>query len=357
MEDIESFQKLLNEFEKLPKFKYEPSYLDICHYPGTRFEEICSRILAFYFQPKNEHGLGTLFIECLFEAIEYDYKSINLDIEIKLEAFGEGKRLDLLLKNRDWVIGIENKISAKVNNPLDKYKKLIDECGKKNNFNILLTLHDIIDKRELEKIQTNNFIIVLYSKFFDILKNKIDQCISDKNTKYIVFLYDFIQALEHKKGGIIMSKELDAFFQNNLAVIKDLTDKYETFKLQKYERTVDKVKELLPIIKEKTEDSKWDIFDSILYLKNDHDIGIESWFKEDNLNCFIIQITFWQGKEWSKYEVQLKEMYPNSEDYTDNKRHCLIVYKITRQNDEDQIESNIIEELFNCYNKLKNLKE
>jgi len=357
MEDIKSFQKLLDEFEKLPKFKYERSYLDICHYPGNRFEEICSRILAFYFQPKNEHGLGTLFIECLFGAIKYDFESIDHDIEIKLEAFSEGKRLDLLLKNRDWVIGIENKIGAKVNNPLDKYKKLIDECDKKNKFNILLTLYDIIDTIELENIKTNNFIIVLYSNFFEILKNKIDQYISDINMKYIVFLNDFIQTLEHKKGGIIMSKELDAFFQNNLTVLEDLTDKYKTFKSQKYERAVDKIKELLSKIIEETEDSKWniDVNNNILYFKTDNDIGIESWFKEDSLNCFVIQITSWLGKGWSKYKEQLKEKFPNGEDYTEDKRHCLTLNTITRQNDEDQIEDNIIKELRKYYNEIKSL--
>ena len=56
---------LLYEFEALPPIS--TSVFDIAGYP--RYENVCSNILAFYFDPNNEHGLGKLFYVCLMNLI------------------------------------------------------------------------------------------------------------------------------------------------------------------------------------------------------------------------------------------------------------------------------------------------
>lgn len=43
MSELEKFEKLLAEFNQIPKVIPQITYLDICKYPGSRFEEICSR--------------------------------------------------------------------------------------------------------------------------------------------------------------------------------------------------------------------------------------------------------------------------------------------------------------------------
>jgi hypothetical protein len=45
--DITIANKVLNDFNKLPKSYIETTFLEICRYPRRRFEEICSRVLSF----------------------------------------------------------------------------------------------------------------------------------------------------------------------------------------------------------------------------------------------------------------------------------------------------------------------
>ena len=45
---MKKFQAIVRDFSKIPKINTEPTWLEICRYPYSRFEEICSRILAFY---------------------------------------------------------------------------------------------------------------------------------------------------------------------------------------------------------------------------------------------------------------------------------------------------------------------
>lgn len=60
------FEKLLVEFEKLPKQPQVKTYLGTCKYPGSRFEEVCSRLLAFFFDDKEQHGFGNLVLKSFF---------------------------------------------------------------------------------------------------------------------------------------------------------------------------------------------------------------------------------------------------------------------------------------------------
>ena len=55
--NIDKAFEILDKFKGLPKNYPEPTFLEITHYPKRRFEEICSRILSFYFNPAKEHNL------------------------------------------------------------------------------------------------------------------------------------------------------------------------------------------------------------------------------------------------------------------------------------------------------------
>lgn len=358
MDEVKELKKLLKIYESLPQNKYEPTYLDICKYSGRRFEEICSRILAFYFQPKNEHGFNTLFLESLFEIIENnDYNYLNTAINVITEENAEGKRIDILISNAFWTIGIENKIWANVYNPLDKYKERIEQYSKPKNYKIILSLHEIKNRDEIEKIEENGFIVVLYNDFFKIIKNKIGNYIKDGNTKYLVFMYDFIQTLENMKGDNIMNKELDVFFSDNSDRLEDLFKSYQEFKTKKEKKRWDKLLEMHNKIVDKTQDEKWQIWEyyDLWFSKNDHDIGVESWFVEENGDptaYFEIVFSSWAAKYWSQYGEQLKKLYPDGElELDENKTLYYIFDKIDGNNEEE-----IILKLKECYDCIINLK-
>jgi hypothetical protein len=344
----------LNRFQI---YKYEPTYLDICKYSGRRFEEIGSRILAFYFQPSNEHGLRILLIESLFEAIKYYQEYIDDNIQINTEENADGKRLDILIENNDWVIGIENKIWANVYNPLDKYKKRIEQYDKPNNFKILLSLHEITNKDELKNIHKNGFFIVPYEIYFDLIKKNIGKYISDANMKYIFFLYDFMQTLENMKGNNIMNKEMDAFFRENSERLDKLFDNYQEYKNKKRQIRIEKIREIYEKIVEITKNNKWAIYkgDDLWFSKNNHDIGIESWFCEDENDpaaYFQIYLTSWNAKSWNQYGEQLKKTYPKAQVELSGNRAYLNVYEEIDGHNNDEIITRLLE----CYKCIINLK-
>jgi len=357
MNNIKEIQNLLKTFEGLPKSKYETTYLDICRYSGRRFEEICSRILSFYFQPNNEHDLKTLLIEALFETIGFNYDYIECkNVVIKTEESAEGYRLDLIIYNDDWVIGIENKVGANVYNPLDKYKKRINQYSKNNQFYIILSLYEIENKNELMNINKNDFKVVLYSDLFNSVKNKIGNYVSGNNMKYIFFLYDFIQTLEYMKGDNIMNKELDVFFNENASRLDELLNSYNEFKDKKNQKCFKKTSDIKQKMVEMTKDDNWKIYlgGTLYYKKNN--IGFESWFAEhdnDPIKYFDIKITSWSAKAWNQYGEQLKKIYPKAKVELDGSRAYLYIYEYIDGHNEKDITSKLTE----CYKCISNLKD
>jgi len=356
MDNIKEIQKLLKIYESLPKYKYEPTYLDICKYSGRRFEEICSRILTFYFQPKNEHGLNTLLLESLFESINNSQEYIDDNVQVNIEENAEGKRLDILVINNDWIIGIENKIWANVYNPLEKYGKRIEQYDKQKHYKIVLTLREINNKEELKYIENNGFIILLYTTFFESIKKRIGEYISNGNMKYILYFYDFLQTLENMKGDNIMNKEMDAFFAENTEKLEELLEDFQEYKNKKNQIVFNKINDLCFKINELCTDIKWWVWrnDDLGMYKNKHDIGIETGFIEnenDPIAKFMIQFTSWSNKYWIQYGEQIKKSYPNGLLRINENRTYLKVYEIDGHNEDE-----IISKLKECYDCIINLK-
>jgi hypothetical protein len=63
--EVKEIDQLLIDFDTLPKTAKQPTYLELCKYPGRRFEEICSRLLCFYLAPNKEHQFKDLFLRSL----------------------------------------------------------------------------------------------------------------------------------------------------------------------------------------------------------------------------------------------------------------------------------------------------
>ena len=356
MYGLKDVRKLLKIYESLPKVKYEPTYLDICKYSGRRFEEICSRILKFFFQPKNEHGLKTLLLESLFESLNITEEYIDDNVQVITEENAEGKRLDILIKSNDWIIGIENKIWANVYNPLEKYGNRVEQYDKQKDYKIVLTLREINNKDELKHIEKNGFIILLYTVFFESIKRRIGEYISNGNMKYIIYLYDFIQTLENIKGNNIMNKEMDTFFAENTDKLNELLEDFQEYKSKKYQIVIDKINDLEIKINEICNPIKWWIYqnDDLGMYKNKHDIGIETGFithDNDPISIFRIQFTSWGNKYWNQYGEQIKKLYPNGELKISGSRAYLKVYEIDGKNEEE-----ILSKLKECYDCIINLK-
>ena len=211
LDSIDEFCKEINTlYCKIPK--NEKTFLEISGYPN--YEVVCSNILAFYLNPNEEHGLKDIVLMSLIETVQ-ENSSINLEkINISnLEVFREyytlkGNRIDLVLKNQEIVIGIENKINAFVNNDLTDYANTLNKLNNKA-IKILLTVND-----ERKAIENSDFINITYRELFKRLKNKLLNY-KIKNNKWYIYLIDFINNIEGYEVDSKMNNEIRNWFLNH----------------------------------------------------------------------------------------------------------------------------------------------
>lgn len=171
----------------------EPTFMEITKYP--HYEKVCSNILSFYFDINREHNLGDLVLRSLLKAANIEIEKID-EIDVYTEYPTEtGKSIDLVLYNKNFAIGIENKIKATVYNDLEDYAKTIESLND-NTYKLILSLRD-----ETTIANDYGYINVTYEKFIDNLK-ELTKPVWDSSNKWHIFLQEFITTMENLKGEI-----------------------------------------------------------------------------------------------------------------------------------------------------------
>lgn len=316
--DIHKTDNLLKEFKSIPVVETEDTYLEICHYPNRRFEEICSRLLCFFFDPRKEHKMNDLFISSLMELLNaevlYDYNQI----EIITEDNAEGKRIDLVITCHDFVIGIENKITATLYNQLQTYKKRLEEYSTDKIFKIVLSVFEITKPEEVKLMNDNGFVPITYSQFFETIKRNIGQYISGCNQKYLTHLFDFIQTIENMKSSVYSNKKLVEYFFDNEQNIKELISAFSQHEKEILNLHKERIIELKEEISKRTQVDWWAWQGWDLgyngFEENSQVIGIEGSFtasKSDPYDKFRIYITTWKLKEFARYKDKVLKRFPN----------------------------------------------
>lgn len=240
--NFEESELLLNEvnkiYNKIPI--KEKTFMEISGYPY--YENVCSNILAFYLNPKEEHKLGSVLINSLIKVVKNKGQKIYKDIDLShLNIYREyttlkGNRIDIVIQNEEIVIGIENKIYASVYNDLEDYAKTLNKLNN-NSIKLLLSVH-----QELRNTTHNDFINITYSEFFKQLKQDLKSYKQIEN-KWYIYLIDFInniEGFEVEKGmeleitnWINEHKEDIKEFKKLLNIAQDNIKK----KLEEYSRT------------------------------------------------------------------------------------------------------------------------
>ena len=218
--DFEKFENVLYEAHTLcseipPK---EKTFMEISGYP--HLENVVSNIIIFYLNPNEEHDLNDIVLKSLLQVFKnktnYDYNELDFST---ISTFREymtlkGNRIDIVLQSNEIVIGIENKIQAGVYNDLEDYATTLEKLNKRN-LKILLSLKD-----ETEIAEQAKFTNILYSEFFEILKNKLKNYKNKKN-KWYVYLIDFIKNMEGYKMEKYMESKIYNWIKNNKDGIND----------------------------------------------------------------------------------------------------------------------------------------
>ena len=268
----EEFIKLISDFQKIPKIKR--TFMEISGYP--HYENVCSNILEFFFDTKNEHNLKDLFIKSLLQAIDpnQDIHNEIEEVKVEREVYTENnKRIDLVLETDELVIGIENKIFASLYNDLNDYSVTIDakrEGTKKVAIKIVLSLKEI-DPTQI----TSGFQNIIYKDFFYNIKKNLGDYILEGDNDYILHLKEFIITLLNQNGETMVNKEMYQFCEKNFNRIQELLLEFNKFKglvLQKINHLKESIDVGIPVrnsIKEWIFDKNCLVFDYEIQDNND----------------------------------------------------------------------------------------
>lgn len=246
--DKEKFDELLNGFNKLTfKERQNPTFLELIKQPAK--ETAWSNILAFYFDPKREHGLGVLMLKSFFEALGEDVEIENLNsIKVRTEVSTENrKRIDLVIEADNFVLGIENKVDHWLNNDLEEYSKKIDTL-----LNIRLPFKVVLSK--FHCCPDHGFINLTYDVLIKQVNKNLPIFIANANLEYLTFLNDFLRNIENtiKFKEMIENEQAFEYFKLNYNEMKVLTSKFTQFK----EEIEQKFRDIRDVIdSKKTEES------------------------------------------------------------------------------------------------------
>ncbi|MDE6560949.1 MAG: PD-(D/E)XK nuclease family protein [Muribaculaceae bacterium] len=362
-ETIILYEKLLEEFEALPKVNTNPTFMELCHMISDRFEERCSQILCFFLKPNAPHKLHDLLIKSLLDAVKIDIPYSLRDVHVRTEEkTSDGKFIDITVTGDNFVIAIENKIGAELYNPLDSYVSHIKECynNKKYQFFIVLSARRIVDTKEIRKMECHNYLYVNYSTLFEKIKQNLGHYAIEADHNYLTFLFDFIRTIE--KRYYFTNMELNKFFFSNRDHIENLISQYDAFKKNILQEQTEHISQLQGRISALTE-VNWSLLNGYLYITFNEEsdkIGIESNFCNnetfDNpLGDFHINITVWGKKDFDPYEGDLKAAYPNC--HIDYNPECGDrVYLHLPRIDGSDTEA-ILKSLVDCYKTVKEIAD
>lgn len=218
----DKYLELLHDFESLPDSIKSESIFDVAGYP--HYENVCSNILAFYLNPNNEHGLGNLFFASLMNlagGIEIQQGNVQISREV---STNKGGRLDIVIETDNQIIGIENKIYHHLNNDLDDYSQSIDEWAKPNNLD---TTKIILSLRH--EGGSSEFINITYENYWQKIKENLGSYVTTSSQKWVLYLIDFMSAIEKLNGGIMEIDENDQFFIENEERVNSLINARNKF--------------------------------------------------------------------------------------------------------------------------------
>ena len=382
-QNVAEFEKLLNDFKKVydpNKPKYEPSYLEICDYPGSRKEEICSRLLAFFFTTDKPHNMGNLFIDTLIDVyagkrdsagLQGHLRNVSAQTEIVTD---NNNRIDLLLESEDLVISIENKIWAYLDNDLDDYyeytnNKFLIPANKKGLF-IILSVREDMENILNNRIQAENlhhgkdYVVIYYREFLTKLKQNLGDYITICNPRYSSILTDWILFLD-REGGYMnaVSPEEQNFFREKDKELQELICKRNIFLNEKKTKDAGIIAQFCSELNVQCKD-RWWVFDQTdlgtTFKKGDdnYEIGIESGF--DINDKYNIQITIWNPNKTKRkqivnhYREKLRTTFQKEGDYNNDQSKWEMKIKSLESNSPREAIIKTLNDVYEEMNKMVN---
>lgn len=239
---MNDFLKLLLDFQALPRLQRSSTFMEVSGYP--HYENVASNILAFYFQPKEEHGLGDLLLSAFVGAAStHEFRGAESAVVDREKQTDAGGRLDLLIDAGGFVIGIENKIHHHANNDFADYSALIERAGSKGSIKIKAVLSPK-PIRNHELMAPAQFVSVTYPQLWDRVRERIGRYVQTANPKWLSYLFDFMATTDRIAGESNGFTPTDEFLINHHDVIERLLRERQNL-LSRLSRNVNALKEMM----------------------------------------------------------------------------------------------------------------
>lgn len=239
--NLQELQEFLNQHE-IPKPKKRPkTFLGIAKQP--HYENVLSNIYAFFFNDNEVHKMGDLFIKSLLKVarekgVSKDFSNFydfNCATEVSTD---KGGRIDLLLRNEEQAIIIENKIYHHLNNDLKDYWDSTKPVSKDHKIGIVLSLEPIPFTGHTE------FINITHLELLDKVMAISGNYLLRASDKYITYLKDVYQNIINISSDFMNVDEMKFYLKNQQA-INDLSV-FKGAVRKQIESEVDKVGQALP---------------------------------------------------------------------------------------------------------------
>lgn len=233
--DLPKLQEFLNDHRIAEAPKRELTFLDISR--QTTKENVWSSIYAFFFHAEGEHGLGDLFQRSLIDLInesrnEKDEFETLTDIQREYPTINRG-RIDILLKNDDQAIIIENKVfHHEGGNDFDDYWKSVEQPYKRG---VILCL-----RKASVSAKKGQFVYITHNELLKRVESNYPSDFEKSNPKMYLFLIDFMMNVANVTNS--MNPELLKFCFDNQKKIHDtiqLNNEYKNYIIKEIETAPD----------------------------------------------------------------------------------------------------------------------
>lgn len=236
MIDFQWLEDLVNRFPDVPVLR--KNLLSIAGFPD--WEQVNSNLLAFYFNPEEEHQFKDLFLQSLLDEIEAkygeeqafkrkDFSSYSSLYIMRELSTKKGKRIDIVIENKSeqqeaqeesnesqWAIIIENKVEDKVldriPNDLGDYWRSV---ASKNTLGVVLTLYDIKDKSNL-KTADYQYVHITHGELSKRIKNNLPAYFEESDDRHLLFLKEYLA-------------NMATFYENGFQKSSDMEDTLNLF--------------------------------------------------------------------------------------------------------------------------------
>jgi len=184
-ESVEAYLKLLLVFGRLPETKRSRTFMEVSGYP--HYENVCSNILKFFFDPAAEHGLGDLFLLAFFRMAGITEPPDTDNIQVSTQQrTAAGNFIDLIIDSEEFIIGIENKIFHWLANDLDDYGKHLDRLGSDKPSDKPIVIKAVLGLHLLnsESPLKGGFVSYSYGQFWQQVRQLLGHYISKADPKW-----------------------------------------------------------------------------------------------------------------------------------------------------------------------------